>query len=56
MFVVCAEIWPGGDARYAYSVGEIMAANQSNFSPISAPNACENFVVVELAARQSAVT
>lgn len=35
MLVVRAEIWPGGDESYAYSVGEIIAANESSRSPVS---------------------
>lgn len=36
MLIVRAEIWPGGDGRCRYPVGEIVAANESELAAVSA--------------------
>ncbi|MCW2390896.1 hypothetical protein M2336_002668 [Sphingobium sp. B1D7B] len=36
MLIVRAEIWPGGDGRLCYPIGEIVAANESDLASVSA--------------------
>lgn len=40
MLIVRAEIWPGGDGRCRFPIGELIAANEGRLTEMSAYSGC----------------